>query len=163
MESGFLIWVVTESGILANRTSWGTIFFAVGSGSCFLIVGIVPCRFDSTHHFNMLVKKDIAASSAAGQDGKGGRTGVSSGRPNPGKPTELFNEREFCEHFFIPNGVSVQLVEGNPTITEKVMHNVIFFSKKQFNAGFRFPLPSLFKQFLHYTQIPSAYIHPNII
>lgn len=127
MESGFLIWVVTESSILANRTSWGTIFLAVGSGSCFLTVDIVPCRFDSAHHFNMLVKKDIAASSAAGQDGKGGRTGVSSGRPNPGKLTELFNEREFCEHFFIPNGISVQLVEGNPTITEKAVHNAIFF------------------------------------
>lgn len=127
MESGFLIWVVTESSILANRTSWGTIFLAVGSGSCFLTVGIVPCRFNSAHHFNMLVKKDIATSSATGQDGKGGRTGVSSGRPNPGKLTELFNERELCEHFFIPNGVSIQLVEGNPTITEKAVHNAIFF------------------------------------
>ena len=27
--------------------------------------------------------------------------------------------------------------------------------------GLRFPLPSLFKQFLYYTQIPPAHIHPN--
>ena len=29
--------------------------------------------------------------------------------------------------------------------------------------GLRFPLLSLFKQFLHYTQIPLAHIHPNIV
>ena len=29
--------------------------------------------------------------------------------------------------------------------------------------GLRFPLPSLFKQFLHYTKIPPALIHPNVV
>ena len=47
--------------------------------------------------------------------------------------------------------------------TEKVAHNAIYFTNEQFNAGLRFPLPSLFKEFLHYTQIPPAYIHPNIM
>ena len=30
-------------------------------------------------------------------------------------------------------------------------------------SGLWFPLPSLFKEFLHFTQIPSAYIHLNIV
>ena len=47
--------------------------------------------------------------------------------------------------------------------TKKVGHNAIFFSKEQFNVGLRFPLRSLFKQFLHYTKIPPTYIHPNIV
>ena len=47
--------------------------------------------------------------------------------------------------------------------TEKVGHNSIYFTKEQFNAGLRFHFLSLFKQFLHYTQIPSAFIHPNIV
>ena len=47
--------------------------------------------------------------------------------------------------------------------TEKVGYNVIYFTKEQFNAGLHFPIPSLFKQFLYYTQIPPAYIHPNIV
>ena len=47
--------------------------------------------------------------------------------------------------------------------TEKAGHNAIYFTKEQFNVGLRFPFPSIFKQFLHYTQIPPAYIHPNIV
>lgn len=29
--------------------------------------------------------------------------------------------------------------------------------------GFRFPLPSFFKQFFHFTKIPLAFLHPNVI
>ena len=47
--------------------------------------------------------------------------------------------------------------------TEKATQGAIFFSKEQFNVALCFPLSSLFKQFLHYTQIPLAYIHPNIV
>ena len=111
----------------------------------------------------MPAKKDTASSSAIGQGEKDGRTVMSSRRPNSGKPTELLNEREFRKRFFIQNGDSIQLVEGDLTSTEKAAHNVIFFSKEQFNAGLRFPLIFLFKQFLHNTQIPLAYIHPNIV
>ena len=83
--------------------------------------------------------------------------------PSSEKPTELLNEQEFCECFCIPNGVSVHLVDGNPMSIEKAAQGAIFFSKEQFNVGLRFPLQSLFKQFLHYTQIPPAHIHPNIV
>ncbi|KAL6314838.1 hypothetical protein AAG906_029053 [Vitis piasezkii] len=109
------------------------------------------CVLEGCSKFNspaaQYARKRIASSSAIGQGGKGGRTVMSSGRPNSGKPTELLNEREF----------------GDLTSTEKAAHNAIFFSKEQFNAGLRFPLLFLFKQFLHYTQIPPAYIHPNIV
>ena len=47
--------------------------------------------------------------------------------------------------------------------TEKGEDHAIYFSKEQFNAGLRFPLPSLFKEFLHFTQIPPTYIHPNMV
>ena len=47
--------------------------------------------------------------------------------------------------------------------TEKAEKDTIIFSKEQFNAGLRFPLPALFKEFLHFTQIPPAFIHPNIV
>ena len=106
----------------------------------------------------MPTEKDVASSSAVGPNGKGG-----SGRPYPRKPIEALNEQEFRDRFCLPNGVSVQLVDGDPMPTEKVAHNAIYFTNEQFNAGFRFPLPSLFKEFLHYTQIPSIYIHPNIV
>ncbi|KAL6322130.1 hypothetical protein AAG906_005068 [Vitis piasezkii] len=54
------------------------------------------------------------------------------------KSVDKLNVREFRERFCIPNG-------------------------EQFNAGLRFPLPSLVKEFLHFTQIPPAYIHPNMV
>lgn len=79
------------------------------------------------------------------------------------KPVELLNEREFREHFLIPNRVSVQLLEGNAVSTEKFRDNAICFSKGQFSAGLRLPLPYLFKQFLHYTRIPPTFLHPNVV
>ncbi|RVW60679.1 hypothetical protein CK203_048884 [Vitis vinifera] len=47
--------------------------------------------------------------------------------------------------------------------TEKAEGRAITFSKEQFNAGLRFPLPALFKEFLHFSKIPPAFIHPNIV
>lgn len=49
------------------------------------------------------------------------------------------------------------------TSIEKESPNAIFFSKEQFRARLRLPFPSLFKQFLHYTEIPPTFIHPNTV
>ena len=87
----------------------------------------------------------------------------SSGDAHAEKSLDKLNVREFCERFCIPNGVFVELTDGEAMSTEKTEDNVIFFTKDQFNAGLRFPLPSLFKEFLHFTQIPPAYIHPNMV
>ena len=106
----------------------------------------------------MPMKKYVASSNAVGPIGKS-----ASEQSYSGKPTNKRNEREFRERFCFPNGISIQLVDGDAMNTKKAAHNAIYFSKEQFNAGLHFPLPSLFKEFLHYTQIPPAYIHPNII
>ena len=106
----------------------------------------------------MPTKKDVASSNAVKPNGKGG-----SGRPYSGKPIEAVNEWEFRDRFCLPNNVFVQLVDEDPMSTEKAAHNAIYFTKEQFNAGLRFPLLSIFKEFLYYTQILSAYIHPNIV
>lgn len=47
--------------------------------------------------------------------------------------------------------------------TEKAENNAMYFTKEQFNAGLRFPILSIFKQFLHYTKIPLAFLHPNVV
>lgn len=101
----------------------------------------------------MTLRKGNATIGVAGQGGSGGRA----------NRTELLNEKEFRDCFGIPNGVSVRLLEGNAMSTVKSEDNSICFSKEQFNAGLRLPLPSLFKQFLHYTQIPPALIHHNVV
>lgn len=135
----------------------------VGSGSSFLTLGIVSCKSNLAQRSIMPKKKDVASSSAAGKGKKVVWAGVSSRRSGSEKPTELLNEHEFCESFCVSNGISVHLVDGDPTFTEKEAHGGIFFSNEQFNAGLHLLLPSILKQFLHYTQIPAAFIHANIV
>ena len=87
----------------------------------------------------------------------------SSGDAHAEKYVDKLSVKEFRERFCIPNGVFVELVNGEVVTTEKSEDNAIFFTKEQFNAGLRFPLPSLFKEFLHFTQIPPTYIHLNMV
>lgn len=111
----------------------------------------------------MSQKKDIIPSGAIGQGGPSCRADSSPARSLLTKPIELLNEREFRERFSIPNGVSVQLVEGGAGSTEKAGDNAMYFTKEQFNVGLRLPLPSFFKQFLHYTRISPALLDLNVI
>ncbi|RVX00268.1 hypothetical protein CK203_026649 [Vitis vinifera] len=80
------------------------------------------------------------------------------------KAIDKLDVKEFRERFCIPNGVSIDLVNEEAAMpTEKGEENVILFTKEQFNAGLRFPLPALFKEFLHFSQIPPIFIHPNLV
>ena len=106
----------------------------------------------------MSANKGAASSSATEQSGKD-----ASRKVHAEKSVDKLNVREFCERFCIPNGVSVQLMDGEAVSTEKYADNAIFFNKEQFNAGLWFPLPSLFKEFLHVIWIPLAFIHPNMV
>ena len=81
-----------------------------------------------------------------------------------GKSTDKLSVKEFRDRFCIPNGVIVEFLNGEDVVsTEKAEQDTVIFSKEQFNAGLRFLLPALFKEFLHFTQIPPAFIHPNIV
>ena len=130
----------------------------MGPGPSILLLAFRHAGSVSAPYFKMPAKKDVAPSSVAGQSGKN-----AFGSVYTEKPVDKLNVRQFCERFCIPNGVSVQLVDGEVVSTEKSVDNAIYFSKEQFNAGLRFFLPSLFKEFLHFTKIPPAYIHPNIV
>ena len=80
------------------------------------------------------------------------------------KSVDKLSVKEFRERCFIPNGVLVEFMDEEDVVsTEKAEGRAITFSKEQFNAGLRFPLPALFKEFLHFTQIPLAFIHLNIV
>ncbi|RVW72061.1 hypothetical protein CK203_054048 [Vitis vinifera] len=87
----------------------------------------------------------------------------SSGDAQVEKSVDKLSMKEFRERFCIPNGVLVELMDEEAMSTEKSEDHAIVFTKEQFNARLRFPLPSLFKEFLHFTQIPPAYIHRNIV
>ena len=80
------------------------------------------------------------------------------------KSIDKLNVKEFRYRFCIPNGVTVELLNEEELVPiEKAEGNAIIFSKEQFNAGLWFPLPALFKEFLHFSQISPAFIHPNIV
>ena len=130
----------------------------MGPSPCFLLLASCHVGFVSVPLLKMPAKKDVVSSSATGQSGKD-----ASGVVYAERSIDKLNVRQFYERFYIPNGVSIQLVDGEAVSTEKSADNAIYFTKDQFNVGLRFPLPSLFKEFLHFTQIPPAYIHPNIV
>ena len=59
--------------------------------------------------------------------------------------------------------IVIRLMNGGPVSTEEESFNAIVFSKEQYNVELCFPLPSLFKQFLHFTKIPLAFLHLNAV
>ncbi|RVW75917.1 hypothetical protein CK203_051834 [Vitis vinifera] len=67
----------------------------------------------------------------------------SSGDAHAEKSVDKLSVKEFRERFCIPNGVFVELVDGEVVTTEKFEDNAIFFTKEQFNVGLQFPLSSL--------------------
>ncbi|RVX12513.1 hypothetical protein CK203_011817 [Vitis vinifera] len=77
------------------------------------------------------------------------------------KSTDKLSVKEFRDRFCIPNGRNCGIFDGEDVVsTEKAEQDTIIFSNEQFNAGLRFPLPALFKEFLHFTKIPPVFIHP---
>ena len=68
------------------------------------------------------------------------------------RSVDKLSVKEFRERFCVPNGLFVELTDGEAVSTEDSEDHAIYFSREQFNAGLRFPLPSLLKEFLHFSQ-----------
>ena len=62
----------------------------------------------------------------------------------------------------IPAEISLEMSEGTATSTVGEAGNVVYFTRKQFAARLCLPIPSLVKQFLHFTREPATLIHPNV-
>nr|CAN68572.1 hypothetical protein VITISV_023885 [Vitis vinifera] len=84
-------------------------------------------------------------------------------RTNKEKFIKLLTAREFRERFRVLGRIAIRLMNDGPMSTEEESFNVIIFSKEQYNVELCFPLPSLFKQFLHFTKIPPAFLHLNAV
>ena len=67
--------------------------------------------------------------------------------------------RSFCR---IPNGISLELLDGPTLSTIGQVDNTVYFTWEQFAVGLRFPVSSLVKQSLHVTRAPPVLIHPNV-
>ncbi|KAL6324329.1 hypothetical protein AAG906_012575 [Vitis piasezkii] len=70
-----------------------------------------------------------------------------SGDAHAEKSVDKLSVKEFRERG-IPNGVSIELIDGEVRSIEKNEDHAIFFNKEEFR---------------HFTQIPPAYLHPNMV
>lgn len=55
------------------------------------------------------------------------------------------SELEFRAHFYIPNSISIQLIDGQASSIDWLSQNMIYFTKEQFAARFHFPILSFSK------------------
>lgn len=78
-------------------------------------------------------------------------------------PIDLLSKQEFRACFHILDKISIHLVDDEVLSFKKLPYNSTYFSKKQFVARLRLLHPSFFKQFLHVTQIPPVFLHPNVV
>ena len=68
--------------------------------------------------------------------------------------------RSYCE---IPENIDLKLMDEPDESTLSGEHNAVFFTCEQLAVGLRFPVPTLVKQFLHFTRASPTLVHPNII
>ena len=68
--------------------------------------------------------------------------------------------RAYCE---IPYDINVTPSDGPAENTVAEEYNAVFFTREQLAVGLRFPVPSLVKQFVHFTKAPPALVHTNAI
>ena len=66
----------------------------------------------------------------------------------------------YCE---VPNNINFRLVNRPNESTFSEEHNDLFFTREHLATGLPFLVPAIVKQFLHFTWVPPALIHPNVI
>ena len=62
----------------------------------------------------------------------------------------------------VPATIGLEVLDGAATSTIGTTNNAVYFTRKQFAAGLCVPIPSLVKQFLHFTRAPLALIYSNV-
>ena len=68
--------------------------------------------------------------------------------------------RSYCH---IPDNIDFELPDGPIESIIGKEDDAVYFTREQLTAGLRFPVSSLIKQFLHFSEAPLALVHPNII
>ena len=75
----------------------------------------------------------------------------------------VLSKREFQARFHIPDNIPIQLTDGKTLSSVDLLNNMMYFTKKQFVVRLYLPIPSLFKQFLHFTEIPPTFLRLNVV
>ena len=62
----------------------------------------------------------------------------------------------------VPANIRLEVENSLVAPTIGGVDNTIYFTHEQFVSGLRFPIPSLVKQFLHFTRASLVLIHSNV-
>ena len=92
----------------------------------------------------------------------GRRKGSSQGSPTTSSlmaSMSMEEPRSFCR---VLDRISLELSSGLAFSIVGQADNAVYFTQEQFTVGFRFPVSSLVKQFLHVTRAPPTLIHLNV-
>ena len=87
----------------------------------------------------------------------GCRKGTPWETPTASSLVAAMSAKELKLYSQIPVEIGLETLDGANTST----NNVVYFTREQFTIGLLLPVPSLVKQFLHFTRAPPALIHPN--
>ena len=66
-------------------------------------------------------------------------------------------------YYEVPDNIDLRLMERADDSTLGGERNGVFFTREHLAVGLHFPMPTIVKQFLHFTRAPPALIHPNVI
>ena len=126
----------------------------IGSENC-----IDSCRFPhGPYPYDLMDKGEVTSTSR-----RGGWKNARARHFRPDRQVRDLFKQEFQARFRIPNTILIQLTDGKALSSINLLNNMIYFIKEQFTIGLCFHLPSLLKQFLHFTQISSTFFHPNVV
>ena len=70
---------------------------------------------------------------------------------------------ELMAYYEVPDGIDLRLMERADESALGGEHNGVFFTREHLAVGLLFPVPAIVKQILHFTPVPPALIHPNVI
>ena len=109
-----------------------------------------------------------ACSMARGQEGTstsqvGRRRGPSRDTPSASSLISSLSMEELRSYCRIPDRIDFELSDGSAESTINEEYNAMYFNREHLAAGFRFPIYSLVKKFLHFSRVPPPLIHPNVI
>ena len=82
--------------------------------------------------------------------------------PTASSPVAAMSVEDLKLYSQISTEISLETSDSAAFSTIGEADNVVYFTHKQFAVGLRLPVPSLVKQFLHFTQAPPTLIHPNV-
>ena len=93
----------------------------------------------------------------------GHRRGPSRDTPSTSSLISSLSMEELRSYCQIPSNIDFELPDGPTKSTVNEEDSVVYFTREQLVAGLRFPISSMVKQFLHFSRVPLALIHLNVI